>query len=127
MITRVRRPYSDSEDSTKKRLAASKAALSSAPGQRSRIAVVSLLWPSARQIAANGAAPQPPYETTPKIINLIPRISEAVGSYYAHGNLRLHRIDRIRTTQGILRPLKRPTVIPSIRHAIYLLFEKRQR
>lgn len=44
----------------------------------------------------------PPYTITPKIITLVSRISEAVGGYYAQENLRLHRINRIRTIFGTL-------------------------
>ncbi len=44
----------------------------------------------------------PPYKITPKIIDLVSRISEAVGSFYAHEELRLHRINRIKTIQGSL-------------------------
>lgn len=45
---------------------------------------------------------QPPYTITPKITSLVAQISEAVGGYYAHENLRLHRINRIKTIQGTL-------------------------
>jgi len=45
---------------------------------------------------------QPPYKITPKIIDLVSRISEAVGSFYAQEELRLHRINRIKTIQGSL-------------------------
>ena len=44
----------------------------------------------------------PPYTITPKILNLVAQISEAVGSYYARENLRLHRINRIKTIHGTL-------------------------
>ena len=44
----------------------------------------------------------PPYKITPKIINLVSKISEAVGSFYALEELRLHRINRIKTIQGSL-------------------------
>ena len=44
----------------------------------------------------------PPYTITPKITNLVAQISEAVGGYYAHENLRLHRINRIKTIHGTL-------------------------
>ncbi|MCD7931510.1 MAG: Fic family protein [Tannerellaceae bacterium] len=44
----------------------------------------------------------PPYKITPKIIDLVSKISEAVGCYYAQENLRLHRINRIKTIQGSL-------------------------
>ncbi len=43
----------------------------------------------------------PPYKITPQIIDLVSRISEAVGSYYAQENF-LHRINRIKTIQGSL-------------------------
>lgn len=45
---------------------------------------------------------EPPYTITPRITNLVAQISEAVGSYYAQENLRLHRINRIRTIHGTL-------------------------
>lgn len=45
---------------------------------------------------------QPPYKITPKIIDLVSKISEAVGSFYAHEKLRLHRTNRIKTIQGSL-------------------------
>lgn len=45
---------------------------------------------------------KPPYKITPKIIDLVSKISEAVGSFYAHEELRLHRINRIKTIQGSL-------------------------
>lgn len=46
---------------------------------------------------------QPPYKITPKITNLVSQISEAVGSYaYAHEDLRLHRVNRIKTIKGTL-------------------------
>lgn len=45
---------------------------------------------------------KPPYTITPKITNLVAQISEAVGGYYAHENLRLHRINRIKTIHGTL-------------------------
>lgn len=45
---------------------------------------------------------QPPYKITPKIIDFVSKISEAVGSYYIHEELRLHRINRIKTIQGSL-------------------------
>ncbi len=45
---------------------------------------------------------QPPYKITPKIIDLVSKISEAVGSFYAQQKLRLHRINRIKTIQGSL-------------------------
>lgn len=44
----------------------------------------------------------PPYKITPKIITLVSRISETIGSYYAQENLLLHRINRIKTIQGTL-------------------------
>ena len=44
----------------------------------------------------------PPYNITSKIINLVSRISEAVGGFYAQEALRLHRINRIKTIQGSL-------------------------
>lgn len=44
----------------------------------------------------------PPYQITPKIIDLVAKISEAVGGYYAKEDLRLHRINRIKTIQGSL-------------------------
>lgn len=44
----------------------------------------------------------PPYRITPKIIDLVSKISEAVGSFYAQEKLRLHRINRIKTIQGSL-------------------------
>ena len=45
---------------------------------------------------------KPPYKITPKIVDFVSRISEAVGSFYAHEELRLHRINRIKTIQGSL-------------------------
>lgn len=45
---------------------------------------------------------KPPYKITPKIIDFVSKISEAVGSYYTHEELRLHRINRIKTIQGSL-------------------------
>lgn len=45
---------------------------------------------------------KPPYKITPKIIDLVSKISEAVGSFYAQKELRLHRINRIKTIQGSL-------------------------
>lgn len=45
---------------------------------------------------------KPPYRITPKIIDLVSKISEAVGSFYAQEELRLHRINRIKTIQGSL-------------------------
>ena len=44
----------------------------------------------------------PPYKITPKIIDLVATISEAVGGFYAQEELRLHRINRIKTIQGSL-------------------------
>ncbi|NDV45741.1 Fic family protein [Paludibacter sp. 221] len=45
----------------------------------------------------------PPYKITPKIIDLVSKISEAVGVLlYAQEELRLHRINRIKTIQGSL-------------------------
>lgn len=44
----------------------------------------------------------PPYKITPKIIDLVSKISEAVGNFYAQEELRLHRINRIKTIQGSL-------------------------
>lgn len=45
---------------------------------------------------------KPPYKITPKIIGLVSKISEAIGSFYAQDELRLHRINRIKTIQGSL-------------------------
>lgn len=45
---------------------------------------------------------KPPYKITTKIVDLVSKISEAVGSYYAQEELRLHRINRIKTIQGSL-------------------------
>lgn len=44
----------------------------------------------------------PPYRITPKIVDLVSKISEAVGSFYAQEELKLHRINRIKTIQGSL-------------------------
>lgn len=44
----------------------------------------------------------PPYQITPKIVDLVSKISEAVGGFYAQEALRLHRINRIKTIQGSL-------------------------
>jgi Fic family protein len=44
----------------------------------------------------------PPYNITPKIVDLISRISEAIGGFYAQEELRLHRINRVKTIQGSL-------------------------
>lgn len=44
----------------------------------------------------------PPYTITPKITNRIAQISEAVGSFTAHEELRLHRINRIKTIHSTL-------------------------
>ncbi len=51
---------------------------------------------------ANGA---PPYTITPRILSLVEQIGERIGEAEASGiarNLRLHRINRIRTIQGSL-------------------------
>jgi len=45
---------------------------------------------------------KPPYKITAKIVDLVSKISEAVGSFYAQDKLRLHRINRIKTIQGSL-------------------------
>ena len=45
---------------------------------------------------------KPPYTITPKIIDLVSKISEAIGRFYAQEELRLHRINRIKTIQGSL-------------------------
>ncbi len=45
---------------------------------------------------------KPPYKITPKIIDLVSKISEAVGGFYAQEQLRLHRINRVKTIQGSL-------------------------
>lgn len=44
----------------------------------------------------------PPYRITPKIIDLVSKISETVGSFYVQEELRRHRINRIKTIQGSL-------------------------
>jgi len=44
----------------------------------------------------------PPYKITPKIIDLVSKISEAIGSFYGQEDLRLHRINQIKTIQGSL-------------------------
>lgn len=44
----------------------------------------------------------PPYKITPRIIDLVSSISEAVGNFYGQEDLRLHRINRIKTIQGSL-------------------------
>ncbi len=44
----------------------------------------------------------PPYKITPKIIDLVSKISEAIGSFNAQEELRLHRINRVKTIQGSL-------------------------
>lgn len=44
----------------------------------------------------------PPYKITPKIIDLVSGISEAIGSFYGQEDLRMHRINRIKTIQGSL-------------------------
>lgn len=45
---------------------------------------------------------KPPYKITPKIIDLVAKISEAVGSFNAQEELRLHRKNRVKTIQGSL-------------------------
>lgn len=46
---------------------------------------------------------RPPYKITPKIIDLVSKISEAVGVLlYAQEELRLNRVNRIKTIQGSL-------------------------
>lgn len=45
---------------------------------------------------------QTPYKITPKIIDLVSKISETVGSFSVQEELRLHRINRIKTIQGSL-------------------------
>lgn len=45
---------------------------------------------------------QPPYRITPHIINLVSQISEAVGHFNVQEELRLHRINRVKTIQGSL-------------------------
>ncbi|WP_185154949.1 Fic family protein [Dysgonomonas sp. HDW5A] len=44
----------------------------------------------------------PPYKITAKIVSLVSKISEAIGSFYVYEDLRLHRINRIKTIQGSL-------------------------
>ncbi|NDV80802.1 Fic family protein [Bacteroides sp. 51] len=44
----------------------------------------------------------PPYKITPKIVDLVSKISEAIGMYHSQEELRLHRINRIKTIQGSL-------------------------
>lgn len=44
----------------------------------------------------------PPYKITPKIIDLVSKISEAVGGFCVQEELRLHLINRIKTIQGSL-------------------------
>ncbi|NDV69501.1 Fic family protein [Dysgonomonas sp. 25] len=44
----------------------------------------------------------PPYQITPRIIDLVSQISEAIGSFYGQEDLRLHRVNRIKTIQGSL-------------------------
>lgn len=44
----------------------------------------------------------PPYKITPKIIDLVSKISETIGEFRAQKELRLHRINRIKTIQGSL-------------------------
>lgn len=70
-----------------------------------------IIYPNPTQIEKNlylcrnncAMAYQPPYKITPKITNLVSQISEAVGSYaYAHEDLRLHRVNRIKTIKGTL-------------------------
>jgi Fic family protein len=39
---------------------------------------------------------------TPKIVDLVSRISEAVGGLYIHEELRLHRVNRVKTIRGSL-------------------------
>lgn len=45
---------------------------------------------------------KPPYRITPKIVDFVSKISEAVGGFNAQEELRLHRINRIKTIQGSL-------------------------
>lgn len=45
---------------------------------------------------------KPPYKITSRIVDLATKISEAVGSFYNQEELRLHRINRIKTIQGSL-------------------------
>lgn len=44
----------------------------------------------------------PPYKITAKIVSLVSNISEAIGSFYVQEDLRLHRVNRIKTIQGSL-------------------------
>lgn len=44
----------------------------------------------------------PPYQITPKIVDLVSKISESIGGLYIREDLRLHRINRIKTIQGSL-------------------------
>jgi len=44
----------------------------------------------------------PPYKITPQIIELISQISEVIGGFYGKEDLRLHRVNRIKTIQGSL-------------------------
>lgn len=44
----------------------------------------------------------PPHKITPKIVSLVSKISEAIGRFYVQEDLRLHRINRIKTIQGSL-------------------------
>lgn len=44
----------------------------------------------------------PPYKITPKIIDLVSKISEAIGGFFAQEQLSLHRINRVKTIQGSL-------------------------
>lgn len=45
---------------------------------------------------------KPPYKITPKIIDLVSKISEAVGRFYAQKEFRLDQANRIKTIQGFL-------------------------
>lgn len=45
---------------------------------------------------------KPPYIITPKMIHLVSKISEAIGTYTAKESLRLHRANRVKTIQGTL-------------------------
>jgi len=44
----------------------------------------------------------PQYKITQKIVSLVSKISEVIGSFYLQEDLRLHRINRIKTIQGSL-------------------------
>lgn len=44
----------------------------------------------------------PPYKITPKIIDLVSKISEAIGGFFAQEQLSFHRINRVKTIQGSL-------------------------